>query len=92
MKAKPEKTEMKMVLVEWMDACSDEAGWKSLKKIRKQTPMLVRSLGFVVTDHPDYLTIIGSHVPFDDTTDGDVTVPRSMIKSIKELQEIGPAA
>lgn len=83
MKTKPP---MKMVLVEWLDACSDDAGWKSLKKVRKQTPMVVRSLGYLVTDHADYVTVVGSHVEFDDTTDGDVTIPRGMIKSIVELQ------
>ena len=85
------QTAMKVVLVEWTDACSDEAGWKSLKKIRKQAPMVVRSVGFLVTDHPDYVTIVGSHIPFDDTTDGDVTVPRGMVISIKELMESAPA-
>ncbi len=76
---------MRMVLVEWTDACSDDAGWKPLKKIKKQTPVIVMSMGFLVKDDPDYVTVIGSHVPFDDTTDGDVTIPRGMVRSITEL-------
>jgi hypothetical protein len=75
----------RVVLVEWLDAFTGDAGWKHLKKLRKQAPVLVRSVGYVVTDDPDYVTIAASHVPSDDDCDGDVTIPRGMIKSITDL-------
>jgi hypothetical protein len=76
----------RFVLVEWLDAMSDDAGWKAWKKVAKQKPVLVHSLGYVVTDDPDFLTIAGSVVVCDGTTDGDVTILRSMIQKVHELQ------
>lgn len=82
------KMPTRLVLVEWLDACSDDAGWKTWKKIQKQAPVLVHSVGYVVRDEPDFLTIAGSLVLYDGTVDGDVTMPRPMIKSITELKVV----
>lgn len=75
----------RFVLVEWLDAMSDDAGWKSWKKVAKQEPVLVHSLGYVVRDEPEFMTVAGSVVVIDGTLDGDVTIPRSMIKTVHEL-------
>jgi len=77
---------MKMVLVEWLDAYTHDSGWKSLKSLRKQEPVLVRTLGFLVKDAPDYITVAASHVPHDDHGDGDVIIPRGMVRSIVEVK------
>lgn len=84
-KQKPVAEPMRMVLVEWLDAYTQDAGWKSVKKLRKQEPVLVRTIGWLVKDVPDHITVAGSHVPFDDDCDGDVVIVRGMIKSIKTL-------
>lgn len=76
----------RLVLVEWIDAMSEDAGWKSWKKVAKQEPLLVHSLGYVVRDEPGFLTIAASIVCFDGTLDGDVTIPRAMIQKIHELK------
>lgn len=76
---------MKMVLVEWLDAYTCDSGWKSLKSLRKQMPVLVLTVGWLVKDEPDHITVAGSHVPFDDDCDGDVVIVRGMVKSITEL-------
>lgn len=76
----------RLILVEWLDAMSDDAGWKSWKKVAKQEPVLVHSVGYVVRDEPEFLTIAGSVVVIDGTLDGDVTIPRSMVKKIHELK------
>jgi|GEM_PF-1885593 len=76
----------RMVMVEWLDAMSDDAGWKSWKKVHKQEPLIVHSLGYVVRDEPGFLTIVGSVVVFDGTLDGDVTIPRAMIQKIHDLK------
>lgn len=75
----------RFVMVEWLDAMSDDAGWKKWKKVAKQEPLLVHTLGYVVRDEPGFLTVAGSVVVIDGTLDGDVTIPRSMIQAIHEL-------
>jgi hypothetical protein len=77
---------MKMVLVEWLDAYTHDSGWKSIKSVRKQGPVLVRSIGFLVKEADDHVTVAASHVPLDDHCDGDCVIPRGMIKSIVELK------
>jgi hypothetical protein len=80
------KMPTRFVLVEWLDAMSDDAGWKTWKKVAQQEPVMVHSLGYVVRDEPGFLTVAGSVCIVDGMRDGDVTIPRSMIKKIHELQ------
>ena len=74
---------MKLLLVTWLDACSDEVGWKPLDKITAQKPMRVKSVGWLVKRTWTHLTLVGSIVA--DHCDGDVTIPLGMILSEKEL-------
>ena len=83
-KAKPVE-HMQMVLVDWLDAYTQDSGWKPLKKLRKQEPVLVRTLGWLVKDTPEFIIVAASHVPADDDCDGDCTIPRGMIRSIETL-------
>lgn len=85
-KKKPVAEPMKMVLVEWLDAYTQDSGWKSRKKLKKQEPVLVRTVGWMVADEPGHITVAGSHVPFDDDCDGDVVIVRGMVKSVVELE------
>jgi hypothetical protein len=78
----------RLVLIEWLDAMSDDAGWKPWKRVAKQEPVLVHSVGYVVSDVPAFMTLAGSVVAIDGTCDGDVTIPRSMIQRIHELQAV----
>ena len=74
---------VRLLLVTWFDACSDDSGWKPLKKITAQKPMRVRSVGWLVKRTRTHLTLVGSIVA--DHCDGDVTIPLGMILSEKEL-------
>jgi hypothetical protein len=74
---------MKLLLVTWLDACSDDSGWKPLAKITAQKPMRVKSVGWLVKRARTHLTLVGSIVA--DHFDGDVTIPLGMILSEKEL-------
>ena len=74
---------MKLLLVIWRDACSDDSGWKPLAKITAQKPMRVKSVGWLVKRTRTRLTLVGSIVA--DHCDGDVTIPLGMILSEKEL-------
>ncbi len=75
----------KIVIVEWLDACCDDDVWKSLDKVRKQKPVTVRTVGYLVKDEPDFVSVVNSIVLDDGMCGGDNTIPRGMIKSMKEL-------
>ncbi len=75
---------MKLLLVTWHDAVSDDSGWKKLAKVRKQQPATVRSVGWEIRRTRRALTLAASLV--DDECDGDVSIPIGMILSEKELQ------
>lgn len=78
---------LRLVLVEWLDAYTHDSGWKSGKMLRKAAPVLVRTVGWVVKDDPDFITVAASHVPIDDHYDGDVVIPRGMIRGdVKDLK------
>jgi hypothetical protein len=74
---------MKLLLVTWLDACSDDSGWKPLEKITAQKPMRVKSVGWLVKRTRTHVTLVGSIVA--DHCDGDVTIPVGMIVNEKEL-------
>ena len=86
--AKKFEAPTRIVLVEWLDACSDDAGWKTWKKIHRQEPMLVRSVGYIVREEADFISLAASVVAFDGTVDGDVTVPRAMVRRVVDLMPV----
>lgn len=75
---------MRLVLVVWLDAVSEDAsGWKSLDLIRKQRPPRIESVGWVLCENDEFITLVSSKDNED--CDGDVTIPSGMIISIHEL-------
>lgn len=76
---------MKLVVVRWYDAMSDDSGWKKLAKVRAMRPPLVTSVGFIAKKTRKRLTLVASVVQGE--CDGDVVIPRGMIKSIRKLVE-----
>ena len=76
---------MKLVLIEWLDAVSeDKPGWKPRKKIRRQKPARIRSVGWIERKTKRFLTIVSSRDKRD--CDGDVTIPRGMILKMRTLK------
>jgi len=78
---------MKLVLVEWLDACSTGEVWTTRRKLKKQKPCMVHTVGYLIADEPGFVTVVNSIVLEDDTSGGDNTIPRGMIQLIVELQE-----
>ena len=76
---------MKLVIVQWHDATSDESGWKKVAKVRAMKPLLVTSVGFIAKKTRKRLTLVASVVHGE--CDGDVVIPRGWIKSIRRLVE-----
>ena len=74
---------MKLVLIEWDDAVSDQSGWKDLEKVRKQRPERCKSVGFLVAHTKTHMTLAASIV--NGHCDGDVTIPTGMVRKVTEL-------
>lgn len=81
----------RLVRVDWLDhVSSGEIGWKRWKDTVKQQVCLVHSVGFVVSDGDDFLTLAAHVMPEDGTNDGDVTIHKSAIKRIVDLLPVVP--
>jgi hypothetical protein len=76
-----------LVLVEWWDAYTQDSGWKSGKTLRKQGPVLVRTIGYLLVDADTHVTVAASWVQLDDHFDGDCVIPKGMIARRVDLME-----
>ena len=78
----------KLVLVEWVDALDQENGWISKETALKATAMTVISVGFILNETADILTIIGDKDknPNEDSEISRVTtIPKACIKKTSAL-------
>lgn len=66
-------------IVTWWDA-STEHGWKSLSEIDDDDPVIT-SIGFVVKETANNITLAMSVDDDDDDTNGRGRIPKPMIKS-----------
>lgn len=73
-------------LVAWVDAAATMAAWTSPEDLPK--PALVHSVGWMVKDNSDYITLTLS-IPHDHEGNPEygpaLTIPRGMIKNIIPL-------
>ncbi len=74
---------MKLVQITWIDAMSDESGWKAITHVQGNRPPVVRSVGWVVKRTKGFITLAASLV--EDHCDGDVVIPIGMVKREDEL-------
>ena len=76
------------VIVYWYDACTTGGpGWVSAEEaeecVEEHAPPLMRSIGFLIGETPDYI-IITSHIGPNET--GSIThIPRGMIFRMNDL-------
>ncbi len=85
---------MKLVKIEWFDACSmPTSGWVDAKKVIKKLMHSVQepcvSVGFVLKETPRFI-LVAAHLnewcELPSEVDGTIAIPKSWIKSIKELK------
>lgn len=73
-----------LLLVTWRDAVSYHAGWEKLDTIAKQTPVTVRSVGWLLKRTKQHITLVASIV--EDEGGSDVTIPTGWIISEREIK------
>ncbi len=74
-----------LVLITWVDAATDGHGWRPLDKIKSIVPPTVLSVGWIIKETPDFITIIASYMD-NDNVDGDTVIPKGMILSCQSLR------
>ena len=76
---------MKLVYVEWVDSSSLDRVWNSESLIRECSVCRCRSVGWIVHETEDHLTIAG-HSDGDEHWSGEMTIPKAAIKRRKILK------
>ena len=74
---------MEIRLVTWLDS-SGTGRWTSLTELRSERPRRITSVGFVLCESEDHVTLMQSHdPPIDDdhlaNGDNTITIPRFAI-------------
>lgn len=80
---------MRLVLIEWIDSFGCSSTWQELDDIEKPTPMICRSVGWLLSDD-DKCVVIVPHVTDEHKSTprqgcGDMTIPRVCIVCMKDL-------
>ena len=74
-----------LVLVRWADIQSHDGAWVDMEEIPEYTPVVVETVGWIITNAPDYITLVSS-LSDDKTFTGSVClIPRGCIEATIEL-------
>ena len=74
-----------LVKVRWEDIQSHDGPWVDMEEIPEYTPVTVETVGWIITDHEKYITLV-STLSDDQTFTGSVcSIPKGCILSIRDL-------
>ena len=76
---------MKLLLIEWVDSCGDGTRWRELDEIKKDRPVRIRSVGWLLVETPESKTIVAHLGP--DHGQGEMTIPKEAIKKTTVLRK-----
>lgn len=75
---------MKLIKVQWRDALGGD-GWLQRKDLEKEVPVIHNSVGYVVKDTKEFVTISMSYDETGDNMGAWLTIPRLYIIKITKL-------
>lgn len=85
--------DMKLLLVEWLDACSDSAGWNSMERLSNEIDALhCRSVGWLVRETKKEILLV-PHIAGERNQGirpsgaGDITIPKKTITKITVIRK-----
>lgn len=76
----------RLVIVTWVDPTSGTHGWKDRADVEKLKPWRCRSVGWIVVDDGETLTIVSTISNTDGDVDGEVCIPRACVLDIAEIK------
>jgi hypothetical protein len=74
----------KIVRVLWTDS-QGHGGWMDVSEAKKDLPLVVESVGYLITDTDDHVTIVQSITDEEDRVADSITIPRICIHSVDVL-------
>ena len=73
------------VVIVWIDHVSyTESLWRSFDEMKELRPMEVKSVGYILSETPEYI-ILASHVTNSDTGMGELLIVKDNITEMKVL-------
>lgn len=76
---------MKLVEIQWLDATGAD-GWTTEKSLLKETPAIHNSVGYVIKETKDHITITMSFDEERESLGAWLLIPKSFIKKIKKVK------
>jgi len=75
---------MELVLIEWIDSAFMQ-GWMLKDKVKEHTISRIASVGILIHEDAEKITIVQDVSNKDDAADG-ITIPKCCIKRIRKLR------
>lgn len=75
-----------LVLIEWLDATSNQVGWKPMNEIQATKLSRCTSVGWLVKQTKEKYVLVSSIHHDDLEGDGDLILPAAWVKRIKVLR------
>ena len=73
-----EQKTCEVTYIQWIDSASYAVPWSSPQDIAELEPVVIHTVGFVVNETDEFITLVSSLT--DDAAGGDVTIPKVAIK------------
>lgn len=83
MVSKSEKTPL--YLIDWWDHCSSQGSWNTLDTVKSMTPILIRSIGFLVAETDQTITLASHYDDSGTNISGDICILKTCIKRKKKI-------
>ena len=76
---------MKLVEVQWLDAVGSD-GWTTEKSLQKETAVIHNSVGYVVQETDEHITITMSYDTEKENLGAWLLIPKPYIKKLKKIK------
>lgn len=73
-------------LVDWIDSAGQRSVWESLAGLEAYTPCRVVSIGFIVKETGDFITLANSMAVDTDDLSGGVCIAKSAVLKRKRIK------
>ena len=73
------KDELQIVLIDWLDAMSDDNSWQDLKELQEQKLRPVTSVGYIIKEDNDSVILVSSFDEESQCGGGGVVIPTNCI-------------
>ena len=74
-----------LLKITWLDATDIETGWHTLQEIKNKELLAVESVGWLVEETDEKMTLIGCGDPHDENGGRGITIPKPWIKKREQL-------